>query len=43
TSTSNQEEYSSSTAYKPTCKRKRTWSDLERRIVSVNAVRDAPP
>ncbi|CAF1598197.1 unnamed protein product [Rotaria sp. Silwood1] len=40
TSTSNQEEYSSSTAYKPTCKRKRT-EDEERQLTTSQSIYDS--
>ncbi|CAF1226952.1 unnamed protein product, partial [Rotaria sordida] len=40
TSTSNQEEYSSSTAYKPTCKRKRT-EDEEQQLATSQSIYDS--
>ncbi|CAF4443266.1 unnamed protein product [Rotaria sp. Silwood2] len=40
TSTSNQEEYSSSTAYKPTCKRKRT-EDEEQQLTTSQSICDS--
>ncbi|CAF3915474.1 unnamed protein product [Rotaria sordida] len=40
TSTSNQEEYSSSTAYKPTCKRKRT-EDEEQQLTTSQSIYDS--